>query len=48
MLHIVAYLLKERAVKPEKQPLLGKGNITSKNGVTLTTDILCSVRAEAL
>jgi hypothetical protein len=32
---IVAYLLKVRTVKPGKQPLLGNGCVTCKNGVTV-------------
>jgi hypothetical protein len=31
----LAYLLEERIVEPEKQPLLGNGSVAQKNGITV-------------
>jgi hypothetical protein len=44
--YTVAYLLKARTVKPEKQPLLGNRCVTRKNGVNVGSGVLCAVRAE--
>jgi hypothetical protein len=45
---IVTYLLKERTVEPEIQPLLGNGFVTSNNRVTVEGGVFCAVRAEAI
>jgi hypothetical protein len=42
----VAYLLKVRTVKPEKQPLLGNGCVTRNNVVIIISGVFCEVRAE--
>jgi hypothetical protein len=47
-MNILAYLLKARNVEPEKQPLLGKGCVTSNNGVTVGSGVFCAVRVEAI
>jgi hypothetical protein len=44
----MAYSLKERTVEPEKQPLLGNGCVTHKNGVTAGSCVFCAVHAEAI
>jgi hypothetical protein len=38
---IVTCLIKARMVKPEKQPLLGNGCVTSNNGVRVGSGFLC-------
>jgi hypothetical protein len=43
----VAYLLKERAMEPEKQPLLGNGSVTRNTGITVEICVFCAVRADA-
>jgi hypothetical protein len=44
----VAYLLKARTVKPEKQPFLGNDSVTRNNGVNVGSDVFCAVLAEAM
>jgi hypothetical protein len=46
--YIVAYLLKARTVKPEKQPLLGNGFVTRNKGVTVGSGVFYVIRAEAI
>jgi hypothetical protein len=44
----MAYLIKARTVKPEKQPLLGNGCVTHYNGVTVVRGVFCAVRVVAI
>jgi hypothetical protein len=46
LFNTVAYLLKERTVKPEKQPLLHNGCVICNNGVTVGSGVFCAVCAE--
>jgi hypothetical protein len=46
-IHIVAYLLKERTVEPEKQSLLGNSCVTCNNGITVGSGVFCTVHSEA-
>jgi hypothetical protein len=41
--NIMAYFLKGRTVKPEKQPLLGNGCITRNNEVNVGRGVFCAV-----
>jgi hypothetical protein len=47
-MNIAAHLLKARSVKPEKQPLLGNGSVTSNNGVNVGSCVFCAVCAKAI
>jgi hypothetical protein len=47
-MNTVAYLLKARTVKPEKQPLIGNGCVTPHNGVAVGSGVFCDVRAEVI
>jgi hypothetical protein len=44
----MAYLLKARTMKPEKQPLLGNGCVTFNNGVTVGSGVFCVVHADTI
>jgi hypothetical protein len=47
-LEIVAHLLKERTVEPEKQPLLGNGCVIGNNRVTIGSGVFYAVRADII
>jgi hypothetical protein len=45
-MHNVAYPLKARTAKPEKQPLLRNGCVTRNNGVTVESGVFSAIRTD--